>query len=311
MKNNQSLPSGSRGCLTEIAITLVSICVILLVSLNYRNYGDDYACRGGLGAGFPVSFVCDHVTGGSPISSWGRIDWADFPYFSLRGLLTDMLFYSAILWTGWILRRLFQPADSYAVATYVWIGLICVAFIFGFLSAAAIFRADRINFHDYVLGIPTPAPATPTPFGTLSPALTSVPTAESAWKTFSNQEMAYEFKYPREAEVEVLDKSTGKIRVNAGSGGSFMVTAIRDYSTADVLYYLDTAASGERRIGEYVWSEYVLPDGYCDAVGCTPPLYALQMEAGGVLYAVTFHSQDALTERQIQILATFRVTGTP
>ena len=178
MQENRSFPYRSRGCLVEIAVTLLTACVILVISASYRNYGDDFSCNnGGLGTGFPVSFLCDYGTGGSPISSWGKIDLADFPYFSLRGLLADILFYSVILWIGWLVRRAIHHNDSYQIGNYIWITLIGIAFIVGFLSASAMFKSDRINFHDYLLGIPTPVPATPTPFGTPPPPpFTPIPT---------------------------------------------------------------------------------------------------------------------------------------
>ena len=177
MKENQSFQYRSRGCLVEIAVALLTACVMLVISANYRNYNDDFSCNGGLGAGFPVSFLCDYGTGGSPINSWGKIDSSDFPYFSPHGLLADILFYSVILWIGWLIRRAIHHPDSYPIENYIWITLIGIAFIVGFLSASAIFKSERINFHDYLLGIPTPEPATPTPFGTPPPPeFTPIPT---------------------------------------------------------------------------------------------------------------------------------------
>ena len=178
MQENQSFPYRFRSCVGEIASTLLTACVILVISVNYRNFGDNFSCNGDLGAGFPVSFLCDYATGGSPISSWGKIDLSDFPYFSLRGLLADVIFYSAILWIGWLIRRALHRTDSYPIQNTIWIILIGIAFIVGFLSASAMFKSERINFHDYLLGIPTSLPATPTPFGTPPPQLfTPIPAA--------------------------------------------------------------------------------------------------------------------------------------
>ncbi len=114
-----------------------------------------------------------------------------------------------------------------------------------------------------------------------------------------------------EVQVEVIDKGASQVRVHAGTNEPFQVTGTRDYLPGDVLYYLDTPSSGEREIGENVWSEFVLPNGYCDAVGCSPPIYALQMESGHVLYRVIFTSQNTTTEFQEQILSTFKISGKP
>ena len=99
--------------------------------------------------------------------------------------------------------------------------------------------------------------------------------------------------------------------VHAGREEPFQVTCARDYCPGEGLYYLDTQAIGKRQIGENLWSEYRLPDGYCDAIACSPPLYALRMQTGGILYTVTFYSQETTTELQEKILSTFRTTSTP
>jgi len=153
----------------EFAAAFLAVCVLLAISASYRNFGDEFACNGGLGVGFPVSFLCDYGTGGSPIDSWGRVDVSDFPYFSMAGLLIDSLFYAAVLGTGWLVRRAFRHEDTYRVGNLFWVALVAIAFITGFLSASAMFKADRVNFHDYLLGIPSPIPATSTPLGTPRP----------------------------------------------------------------------------------------------------------------------------------------------
>lgn len=107
--------------------------------------------------------------------------------------------------------------------------------------------------------------------------------------------------------MEVTLKDASQVKVHVGAGEPFQVIVRIDYSPADVLYYLDTSAIGERKIGENLWSEFILPDGYCDATACSPPLYALQMESGDILFTVTFYSQKTTTELQEEILGTFRV----
>ena len=109
----------------------------------------------------------------------------------------------------------------------------------------------------------------------------------------------------------MTNKDASQVKVHAGTSDPFLVTAARDYSPAEAALYLDTASVGEREIGESLWSEFLLPDGYCDASRCSPPIYALRMGLGAVLYTVTFTSQDRTTELQESILSTFRVSGTP
>jgi len=64
-------------------------------------------CDGRLSAGFPLAFVCD-ASGESPLSSVGKIDWADADSINLPGSLADIVFYNGLLWaTLFIVRRVF------------------------------------------------------------------------------------------------------------------------------------------------------------------------------------------------------------
>ena len=132
---------------------------------------------------------------------------------------------------------------------------------------------------------------------------------EPAWITFKNQEYGYEFRYPSEARVDVILQDASQVKVQIEPAKPFEVMVTLQYTPADVLYYLDAPSSGERSIGENVWSEFLLPDGYCDA--CSRPIYALKMEAGNILFTVIFHSQETITELQEKILATFKISDKP
>jgi uncharacterized protein YwqG len=137
------------------------------------------------------------------------------------------------------------------------------------------------------------------------------PEVEAAWITFTNQEYGYEFKYPSEARVEVTPKDASQVKVHIETDHPFEMTVSMDHSPTDVFHYLDTQASDERQIGENVWFEFKLPDGYCDAISCSEPIYALQMEWEDILYTATFRSQETTTELQEEILATFKISGKP
>lgn len=134
---------------------------------------------------------------------------------------------------------------------------------------------------------------------------------EPAWITFKNQEYGYEFQYPREARVDVTLKDASQVKVQIGPGDPFEVNVTLEYTSADALYYLDTPVSGERTIGKNIWSEFLLPDGYCDAAGCSAPMYALKMESGNILFTVVFFSQQTITQLQEEILATFKISNRP
>jgi hypothetical protein len=130
---------------------------------------------------------------------------------------------------------------------------------------------------------------------------------ESAWITYINEAYGYELHYPQDVRIEEMNKDASIVRIHTDVGDPFQIVATFQYSPGDVIYYLDSLSVGEHEIGGQIWSEYILPEGYCDGTGCSPPIYALQMEAAGVLYSVTFYSQSAMSTLQQQILSTFRI----
>lgn len=163
---------------------VLTACAVLVVSANRQNFSDYFSCGGGYGVGFPVSFLCDYGSGGSPIDGWGRIDLSDFPFLSLQGLLTDLLFYFVILFcVAWLVRAVVYRTDAHPLDHNQWMILLSIAFIVGSLFSSLLLEPNRINYHDYILGIPPTAisshPTTipsPTLLGTLSAEATLIAT---------------------------------------------------------------------------------------------------------------------------------------
>src|SRR5215208_2531639 len=93
-----------QGCIVGALLLLLAFA-FMAVTKNVTRHNDTFACYGGLGAGFPVSFLCDYSGGGSPLSSAGKIDLADFPYFSPQGTLVDLLFYAMQLGLIWFVAN--------------------------------------------------------------------------------------------------------------------------------------------------------------------------------------------------------------
>jgi len=92
---------GYRGCIFGVVNMVLAIC-LMVSTVNYLRY-DPFSCYGQLGAGFPVAFICDYSGGGSPLSSAGKIDSADFPFLSLPGSIVDISFYHVLLWIAWLM----------------------------------------------------------------------------------------------------------------------------------------------------------------------------------------------------------------
>jgi len=153
---------------------VLTACAVLAVSANRQNFSDYFSCGGGYGVGFPVSFLCDYGSGGSPIDGWGRIDLSDFPFLSLQGLVTDLLFYFVILFcVAWLVRGVVYRTDAHPLDYNQWMILLSIAFIVGSLFSSLLLEPNRINYHNYILGIPPTAISShptaipsPTPLGT-------------------------------------------------------------------------------------------------------------------------------------------------
>ena len=150
---------------------ILTTCIILAATTNRYNYRDNFACGGRLGVGFPISFLCDYGGGASsPIDSWGKVDLADFPYFSLQGLFIDSLIYLVILF---MIERLVHQISPYneqfPFAYRKWLAFISISFLLGYVFASFILASNQVNFHNYLLGIAPTIVYSPTPSATLNP----------------------------------------------------------------------------------------------------------------------------------------------
>jgi hypothetical protein len=77
-------------------VLFITVC-LMIMTISY-TYPDSSVCRGRLGAGLPFAFLCDYSIGGSPLSSWGKIDINDFPYISPFGFCLNFLICFVLVW---------------------------------------------------------------------------------------------------------------------------------------------------------------------------------------------------------------------
>jgi len=150
---------------------ILTTCVILAATTNRYNYRDNFACGGRLGVGFPVSFLCDYGGGASsPIDSWGKVDSADFPYFSPQGLFIDSLVYVAILlMIERLALRIVYHNEQFYSEYKKWLAFLSISFLLGYVFASFILASNQVNFHNYLLGMPPTIVYSPTPPATLTP----------------------------------------------------------------------------------------------------------------------------------------------
>jgi hypothetical protein len=100
--------------------------------------------RHSVSAGFPLSFICDD-TGGSPIGSWGKIDFADIFNINPRPLLLDFLLDSAALTLAWLVLSGLRKGLAHA-EIFRWAVLLCIGYMVAFLFAFLLFQSHTLNF---------------------------------------------------------------------------------------------------------------------------------------------------------------------
>ena len=125
--------------------------------------------------------------------------------------------------------------------------------------------------------------------------------------TYANEYYNFAVDYPSDVNIYVQSDGPFQLIVYTDPKNPFYIRATKDFLPSDVAYFLDTSPIAETKYGTYVWQTYYLPNGYGDAVGFSPPIYALQMQTGDVLYTIVIFNQDSLTELQAHILSTFRI----
>jgi hypothetical protein len=107
VKKPRFFPSGRRRGFIFWTASILLALALTVGTVTVQHTGSPL-CQGLLGAGFPLPFVCD-ASGESPLSSVGKIDWADLDNINLIGSLLDILFYTFALWViGFIVGRIFQ-----------------------------------------------------------------------------------------------------------------------------------------------------------------------------------------------------------
>jgi len=172
-KANRPAP---RGCIFGFMTILLGIG--LTVSTLFYQRQNYPVCQGGLSAGFPLAFICDD-TGGSPISSWGRIDGADWFNMNPVAFVLDFLLYGALLSLAWVVVMGFVHKGLSQVENFRWGVLICIGYIVVFLFAFMAYQSNSLSIEVPFPRTPTPYifVPTPTPIGTPPPPeISPVPT---------------------------------------------------------------------------------------------------------------------------------------
>jgi hypothetical protein len=162
-----------NGFVFSLVNIFLGLC-LTLASAFYQHRSDP-ACQGGLSAGFPLAYICDS-SGGSPISSWGRIDLADLSGVNPRVFVLDFLLLDALISVVWVIAAGFFEQGVSQVDIYRWALLFCAVNILAFLFAFLSFQSGKLDFTAPFPRTPTPFIPSPTPYGTPPPPPPVAPT---------------------------------------------------------------------------------------------------------------------------------------
>ncbi len=173
MKETPLFQQGLRGCF----ISLLSIALVIsamALSTNY-HYSQHAACRGMLGAGFPVLFICDDWGGGSPTGSWNKIDFIDVVNGGIRpgGFFVDFLFYMLLISITWLITTSLVH-KGINQGDFWWTMFMMNAFAFGFLFVFLTIWSSDAYIKNPPIGtstpvIPSATASEITPIGTSNP----------------------------------------------------------------------------------------------------------------------------------------------
>lgn len=175
MKENQFFRQGFRGCIISLLSIVLAIGAVA-ISANYY-YPQHASCRGMLGAGFPVLFICDDWGGGSPTGSWNKIDFVDVLNGGIRpaGFLVDFLFYILLILIIWFgtSRFLLKGVNH---RDFWWTTFISIGFVFGLLFAFLTIWSSDSYIKNPPIGTPTPVIPSATASETLPSETTPITT---------------------------------------------------------------------------------------------------------------------------------------
>lgn len=145
MKEHQFFRQGFRGFFISLVCILLALLAVS-ISANYL-YPENAYCRNMVGAGFPVMFICDDWGGGSPTSSWGKIDFVDVLNGGMipSGFLIDLVYYFVLFGFFWltassILHKGLNQGDLW------WTIFIGMGFTMGLLCAFFAFLPSYLNY---------------------------------------------------------------------------------------------------------------------------------------------------------------------
>lgn len=155
---------------------VLGICLTAASALYQRQYYP--VCEGGPSAGFPIVFICDTSgSSGTPVTSWGRIDLADWVNINPLAFLMDLMLYSTlIILVGLVVTGLSAGGFSQD-EKFQWGIVFCIGYLAIFLFAFMAFQTNSLKVEPSFPRTPMPIIYTPTPFGTPPPPVNSpIPT---------------------------------------------------------------------------------------------------------------------------------------
>ncbi len=187
--------------------------------------------------------------------------------------------------------------------TIVGVALIC-SLIFGFGGYYLGKQSSNSKYvNNEVQTNPTATPYVNSPTSTTNPSSTLDPTAN--WKTYTNSEVGFRFKYPSEWKTQTGIPNSGLISLETSHGNRFFVWFSQSVTLAEWLEETQSGKIiGKKTIGDYTFT--VVQGGLMfDSLE-----YVVDVKGKGIIRFVIEPNTDSTKSENTfsQILSTFKLT---